>query len=97
MLDDHIHMLINPVEPLSKIIHSIKSFTAHEINKMSRRTGKIWQDENYDRAIRNEAEFLEKLNYIANNPLKENLVTQCEDYKWLYIRGCDLHPENCTS
>ena len=54
VLDDHVHMIINPQESLSKIMHSIKSFTAHKINKILKRTGKIWQGENYDRVIRNE-------------------------------------------
>ncbi len=35
VLDDHVHMVTNPVDTLSKIMHSIKSFTAHEINKAS--------------------------------------------------------------
>jgi REP element-mobilizing transposase RayT len=87
VLNDHVHMVINPFETLSKIMHSIKSFTAHEINKMLNRKGKVWQNESYDRAIRNEDEFLEKLNYIANNPIKASLARQYEDYKWLYIKG----------
>ena len=87
VLDDHVHIIINPTDTLSKIMHSIKSFTAHKINKMLHRTGKIWQDENHDRVIRNEKELLEKINYIANNPIKANLATAYEDYKWLYIKG----------
>ncbi len=87
VLNDHAHMVVNPIETLPKIMHSIKSFTAHEINKMLNRNGKVWQNESYDRVIRNENEFLEKLNYIANNPIKANLVKKYEDYKWLYIKG----------
>ena len=38
VLNDHVHMVVNPFETLSKIMHSIKSFTAHEINvELSRR------------------------------------------------------------
>ena len=87
VLDDHVHMVINPVDTLSKIMHSIKSFTAHEINKASNRSGKLWQDENLDRVIRDEKELLEKINYIANNPIKANLAEEYEYYKWLYIKG----------
>ena len=64
-------------------MHSIKSFTAHEMNKMLNRKGKVGQDENYDRVIRDEDEFLEKINYIANNPIKADLANGYEDYKWL--------------
>ena len=87
VLNDHVHMIINPIDALPKTMHSIKSFSAHQINKISDRKGKVWQDENYDRVIRDEEEFLEKLGYIANNPMKANLSREYEDYKWLYIRG----------
>jgi putative transposase len=86
ILNDHVHMIINPLDTLSKIMHSIKSFTAHQINKLSNRDGKLWQDENFDRVIRDENEFLEKINYVANNPIKANLAEGYEDYKWLYIK-----------
>jgi len=87
ILHDHVHMVINPIDSLSGIMHSIKSFTAHEINKVLNRKGKVWQDENYDRVIRDNDDFLEKLEYIANNPIKMNLAERYEDYKWLYIKG----------
>lgn len=83
-------MIINPMDTLPKIMHSIKSFSAHQINKTSDREGKVWQDENHDRVIRNENEFLEKINYIANNPIKGNLATGQAgrlSYGWLYIKG----------
>ena len=87
VLDDHVHLVISPKESLSKIMHSIKSFTAHEINKIANKKGKLWQDENFDRVIRDEEEFLEKVNYIANNPIKGNLAERYENYKWLYVKG----------
>jgi REP element-mobilizing transposase RayT len=87
VLNDHVHLIINPINTLSQIMHSIKSFTAHEINKTTGREGKLWQDENFDRVIRDEKEFLEKINYIANNPITANLAERYEDYKWLYIKG----------
>ncbi len=87
VLDDHVHVIINPFYALSEIMHSIKSFTAHQVNKLSNRNGRVWQDENHDRVIRNEKEFIEKINYIANNPIKANLVTEYKNYKWLYIKN----------
>jgi REP element-mobilizing transposase RayT len=93
VLDDHVHIVINPKEALSKIMHSMKSFTAHEINKLLNRKGRVWQDEYYDRVIRDEDEFCEKINSIANNPVKANLTEEVEEqtghssYKWLYIKG----------
>ena len=86
ILNDHLHMIINPTDSLSKIMHSIKSFTAHEINKQLNRKGKIWQDESMDKVIRSEKEFIEKINYIVNNPIKAHLAQGYADYKWLYVK-----------
>ena len=56
-----------PVTPeyysLSQITHSIKSYSANRIQKLLNIKGSIWQDENYDRIIRDENEYLEKMNY----------------------------------
>ncbi len=41
---------------------------ASRLSEASNRRGKLWQDENLDRVIRDEKELLEKINYIANNP-----------------------------
>jgi hypothetical protein len=47
--------------------------------------GTIWRDESFDRIIRDEKEYNEKLVYILNNPLKLSLVENQEDYKWYYF------------
>jgi putative transposase len=72
---------------LSEIIHSVKSFSVHQINRLRSSRGSLWQDERYDRIVRDEAEFLEKWQYIINNPLRQELVLRWEDYPWLYIKN----------
>ncbi len=94
----HVHLILQPLEntknsfySLSEILHSIKSYSANQINKIHKTTGKmpvpprVWLDENYDRIIRNNKKIQEKMNYIINNPAKTNLVEAAKDYKWLYI------------
>jgi REP element-mobilizing transposase RayT len=82
-----------PVTPeyysLPQITHSIKSYSANRIQKLLNIKGSIWQDENYDRIIRDENEYLEKMKYIINNPLKPGLVGKPEDYKWLFYKGME--------
>ena len=73
ILDDHAHIIINPIDTLSKITHSIKSFTAHEMNKALNKRGKFWQDESMDKVIRSEKELIEKIKYIVNNPINAHL------------------------
>jgi putative transposase len=94
ILPDHIHVLAQPlpkaeggVFDLTEILHSVKSFSSQKINQQRVQQGSIWQDERYDRIVRDEAEFLEKWNYIRNNPVKLGLTQIPEDYPWLYEKG----------
>jgi hypothetical protein len=73
------------VYSLSEITHSIKSYTAHEINKVRNRRGNVWTHESYDRIVRDDEEFEEKLNYILNNPLKTGIADEEGHYEWLYL------------
>lgn len=91
VLPDHVHALVQPlpspaggVFDLGKILHSIKSFTVHQINKIRGTKGSIWQDERFDRIVRDDTEFLEKWNYLRGNPVKDGLAKYAEEYPWLY-------------
>jgi putative transposase len=94
VLPDHVHLLAQPLPRsegetfgLAEIIHSVKSFSSQKINRLAGNSGCLWQDERYDRIVRDEEEFLEKWNYIRNNPLKDVLALQPEEYLWLYEKG----------
>jgi len=39
-----------------------------------------------DKVIRSEKEFIQKINYIVNNPIKAHLVQGYKNYKWLYVK-----------
>jgi len=61
-------------------MHSIKSFTSSEANKMLNRSGRFWQKEYFDRYIRNARQFMKTIAYIENNPVKTNLCHRPEDW-----------------
>ncbi|MBI5865955.1 MAG: class I tRNA ligase family protein [Planctomycetes bacterium] len=65
----------------AELLHSIKSFTANQINRGREATGPVWQREYYDRIIRNEADFAEKWEYLVSNPRRRGLG---EDYQWVW-------------
>jgi hypothetical protein len=47
--------------------------------------GPLWQDESYDRIIRDENDFHEKLQYMFNNPIKAGLTEDTENYHgWFF-------------
>lgn len=93
VMSSHVHALVQPLIQskggtfdLAEILHSVKSFSAHQINRQRERHGSIWQDERFDRIVRDEMEFKEKWEYIRNNPVKNGLCQSPEKYPWLYER-----------
>jgi hypothetical protein len=50
IMPNHLHFLATPFADieLRQIAHSIKSYTAHEANKLLNRTGQFWQHEPFD-------------------------------------------------
>ncbi len=84
VMPNHTHILCTP-QPgwkLSQIVHSWKSYTVHQINKLFGRAGKLWQDEPFDRYIRDARHFDNALAYIENNPMKAGLCEKPEDWLW---------------
>jgi len=81
---------------LAEILHSIKSYTAHAINKRRGTTGSIWVEESFDRIVRDQAEFDEKLHYILNNPVKAGLVGNGFQYPYLWYEGMSTQEEHLT-
>ena len=57
-------------------MHSLKSFTAKEANRLIGRKGDFWQVDYYDRYIRNERHYYRAIEYIEMNPVNAGL---CED------------------
>jgi len=58
----------------AKITHSLKSYTAHEANRLLNRSGPFWQSEYYDHWVRDEDELERIVNYIAENPVKAGIA-----------------------
>lgn len=75
IMPNHVHSLLVPRSewPLSKILHSWKSFSAHEINKTLKREGPVWQSESYDHIVRTREELDRIRRYIRRNPEKSKL------------------------
>jgi hypothetical protein len=103
-MPDHVHLILQPKEQesgqwwsLSAILHSVKSFTANQINKLLKHKGSVWQDESFDRIVRDEEEFLEKWNYIRNNPVKRELCSEPESWDAFYERVEQASVEQASS
>ena len=83
-MPNHVHLLARFEEGqlISKAMHSLKSYTAHEIKKLHPDMGSIWQEESFDRYIRNEDHYWQTIRYIRENPVKARLSDRAENYEW---------------
>ncbi|HTP12246.1 MAG TPA: transposase, partial [Bacteroidota bacterium] len=100
VMPNHVHLVIGTGEhdlfkpvgqignlsnkPFSKIMQSLKRYTATQANNILCRSGKFWQDESYDHIVRDEAEFEHVVEYVIYNPVKAGLVKRWRDWKWTY-------------
>jgi putative DNA methylase len=84
IMPNHIHFLATPLEgiELSAMAHSIKSYTAHEANKILGRQGQFWQHEPFDRYIRDRKHFVSVIRYIENNPVKAGLCAMPQEWRF---------------
>ena len=102
VMPDHAHLLLTPqTDPngdtfgLAEIMHSLKSSSAHSINRALGRRGRVWQPEYHDRALRSAEGAREKAEYICANPARAGLVAREDSWPWLWrewiegIGACD--------
>jgi len=71
---------------LSRILHSIKRYTAREANKLIGCYGAFWQHESYDHVVRDERELDRIVQYVLNNPVSAGLTKDPETWKWNYVK-----------
>jgi len=76
IMPNHSHIVLKPLPPypLEKILHSWKSFTANEANRLLNRRGEFWQVESYDHLIRDEEDYCHCVEYTLANPERAGLT-----------------------
>lgn len=84
LMPNHVHVLVAPCAgyAVSNIMHSIKSFTSQEANKILGRKGRFWFEDYFDRYIRTEKHFDNARAYIESNPVKAGLCKRAADWRF---------------
>jgi len=94
VMPNHVHLLMTPLVEVSKVMQSLKRFTAREGNRILGLTGQpFWQDESYDRLVRSETEFQRIAGYIEMNPVKCGLSATPEEFPWSSARPINNRPQ----
>jgi REP element-mobilizing transposase RayT len=84
IMPNHVHALLTPAEgwPLGKIVQGLKGYTSKEIGKLTQVDGQLWQEDYFDRWMRDAMHFARVAEYIEWNPVKAKL---CQDPAlWFY-------------
>jgi len=104
-MPDHVHFLIQPWPKkndgaglvifwsLGELIHSIKSFSAHKINKIENKKGTVWEKERFDRYVRSDRDLEEKFHYILRNAWDSGVAGQNEHYPWIWTQEDEARSE----
>ena len=83
VMPNHVHLLIRvyPGELLSTIVQGWKSYTAKIIHRQHPAAGaQIWQEDYWDRFIRNETHYQRAIHYIHENPVTAGLAATAEQW-----------------
>ena len=99
VMPNHVHVIMRPlnpaVYPLEDLLQYSKGFTARKANRLLRRSGIFWQEESYDRILRDEEHLYNAIQYIGRNARLANLAEH-EVVRWIRPSwvdlGWDFHP-----
>lgn len=88
VMPDHVHSLVTsfPHHPLERVLHTWKSFTAHEANRMLHRSGPLWQREAFDQLVWSPDAFDKFLSYIEGNPVSAGLCARTHEWPFSSAR-----------
>jgi REP element-mobilizing transposase RayT len=70
VMPNHVHLLVTPLgnHQLDQILHSWKSYSAKQINKLVHSRGAVWHQESFDHMVRSPAQLARIEQYIRDNP-----------------------------
>lgn len=88
ILPNHCHAVIRPCDgySLEEVIGGVKGVSARQMNRTLGRVCALWEEESYDRIIRDEEHLWRVVQYIGRNPLRAGLAHEQHWRRW-------IHPE----
>lgn len=84
IMANHCHVTIRPFDGigLEDELGAIKRTTSRFINQCEGTTGSLWNQESYDRIVRDEEHLYRVVQYIGNNPFKAGLPST-QWHRWI--------------
>ena len=84
VMPDHVHFVasLGEGETPSRLMHSLKSYAAKQINSRRGMSGNVWQRGFYSHGIRDERDAATKVRYVLENPVRAHLVDSPDAYEF---------------
>jgi REP element-mobilizing transposase RayT len=84
-MPDHVHFFCAPgndAKDLSIFMKFWKEWTSKRIKKECGIKRNLWQREFFDHLLRNEENYVQKWDYVFNNPVRAGLVKKANEWLW---------------
>ena len=75
LMPNHVHLVARPLGEwqIEELIKSWKGYTSRVLNEALGRKGALWQEDSWNRIIRDEEHWLRVMRYLFRNPAKAGL------------------------
>jgi putative transposase len=93
IMPNHVHIVVEPMTPLAKIVQTWKSVSARRLLAKNETlslglssTRRVWMRDYWDRYIRDEKHLRAAVDYIHQNPVKAGLCERAVEWPWSSAR-----------
>ncbi len=85
IMPNHCHLVIRPFpnHTLERILQVCKGYAASQVNRMLGAKGTLWQEESYDRIVRDDEHLYNVVQYIGRNPSSAGISRE-QWVRWVY-------------
>ena len=85
VMPNYIHAVVQPINDneLEDCLQRTKQYVSLHVNKTLGREGALWEEESYDRIVRDEEHLWNELQYIAKNPKTAGLPVN-QWVRWIH-------------
>ena len=85
VMPNHVHAVMQPIDgyELEECLQRIKQFVSLRVNRALRQGGALWEEESFDRIVRDEEHLWNVVQYIGRNPRNAGLPVD-QWVRWIH-------------
>jgi putative transposase len=85
IMPNHVHFFCSPgneAQDFSIFMKFWKEWTSKKMKKECNIEGHVWQREFFDHLLRNNESYVQKWEYVFNNPVRAGLMKEAQEWPW---------------